>query len=137
MGFSFHSLKKSQAATAPVQKPRQVMHPLNAPITMPVVGGRVEFPENFEEYEYLGPTAEMVPRHITLGVERRLAVVAQLERSYQVGDVTVREQVTATPADLRAYYDKMVRENNFAAANKIADLSDMVVNGSLRSAGVR
>jgi len=113
----------------PVQKSRFVMHPLNAPETMPVRGGHHVFPDRLEDYKYVGPTAEMVPKEITPGVDRRLAVVAQLERTYKSGDVTVQEHMTASVSDLKAYHMQMLREGKPEQANKVAALTEQVVNG--------
>lgn len=128
-GHYLHNLKKTQASTMPVQKSRFVMHPLNVPETLPIWSGQHGFPDHLEDYKYVGPTAEMVPKEITPGVDRRLAIVAQLERTYKSGDVTVQEHMTASVSDLKAYHAQMLREGKSEQANKVALLTEQVVNG--------
>ncbi|MDR3425072.1 MAG: hypothetical protein P4M13_08410 [Alphaproteobacteria bacterium] len=106
---TLHSLvNASTRSYAPVKKPACVMHPENAPRTIPDGG----FPEDFDLYEYGGATIETVDCIGENGeTVRRPAMVARMIKKYQNEDgVSIEEEMTASIADLIAFSGQLEME---------------------------
>jgi hypothetical protein len=93
----FGNIIHSQAA-APVKKPSCVVHPENAPRTIPNGG----YPQDFHHYEYSGATIEMVARKgADDEIIRRPALVARMVKKYRTEEGGyVVEEMTASAKDL-------------------------------------
>ena len=77
------------------------MHPENVPRTIPDGG----YPEDFDLYEYAGPTVETVACQGKNGeIIRRPALVARMIRRYRTEEgAYVVEEMTASVKDLMAF----------------------------------